>query len=385
MAQRRQPLQQSPCEVADAPVDRRHPDRSYMPQADLDRGQPEIVDRPVLEATFAIDERVALHCHRGQADRSAGEPGSSQSGQRLAAHDQRADPGRVAEDLVPGDRDKVRVPAGQVELSRRHERGCVDQDVPASVVRLGQPVERVPNSRVIGLGREREQVVPVVGPAIERSEDIDGVNAQARGLQGQVDDVSAPRTGELTDACDRVVVVGGQEEGAAPGERIRLPDELERTTGVGGENDRVLVRRGVEEVQDGAPRTVGELRGGAGRGVVRVRVPEDPGAKQLLVLVELRLGVEAATGVVEVDLVLRIESCVLARPQGFDGIGVPGGIGGRRHGLESRDCRQHVIGQIGHAPSITVSARDLQQPKFQRGRRLADTGDGRSRNCRALG
>ena len=65
-----------------------------------------------------------------------------------------------------------------------------------------------------------------------------------------------------------------------------------------------------------------------------MRVAEDPGAEQRLVLPELRLRVEPAARVVEVDLVLGIEPGVLARPERVDGVGVPLGVleGGGRPG-----------------------------------------------------
>ena len=63
-----------------------------------------------------------------------------------------------------------------------------------------------------------------------------------------------------------------------------------------------------------------ETRGQARGRAVRMRVAEDPVAEQRLVLPELRLGVQPAAGVVEVDVILSIEPGVLAGPQILDGL-----------------------------------------------------------------
>ena len=81
MAQRRQAVQQPARENLHAPVDRRHADRRHVAQPDLDGGQPEVVDRAVLEADLAVAERVTRHHDRGDADGPAGEPRASQAGQ----------------------------------------------------------------------------------------------------------------------------------------------------------------------------------------------------------------------------------------------------------------------------------------------------------------
>ena len=96
--------------------------------------------------------------------------GRRSRGERLATHDQRADARRVAEDLVPGDGDEVRVPAGQVERVRRQEgrrrRAARASRAPGPRV---DPVERMADARVVGLGGEGEQVRPARGGASSRA------------------------------------------------------------------------------------------------------------------------------------------------------------------------------------------------------------------------
>ena len=61
--------------------------------------------------------------------------GRSQLGQRFAPHQQAAQPGRIAEHLVEGEGDEIRMPPAQVEPVGRHEGGGIEQDIPAE--RLG--------------------------------------------------------------------------------------------------------------------------------------------------------------------------------------------------------------------------------------------------------
>ena len=115
---------------------------------------------------------VALH--RGQRDGAAGEPRPAQPGQRLPAGDQAAAPRRVAEELVEGDRDEVGADRRGVQGIGRREGGAVEQDVPAELVRLGDPLERVLGAAEVGLRRIREElrrraVLPVALPAPRRA------------------------------------------------------------------------------------------------------------------------------------------------------------------------------------------------------------------------
>ena len=155
MAKADQTIEQPSGQVLDATVDRVHADRLEMSQTRLDRRQREEVDRAVLEAGRARREHVARLRDPGHADRSACEPRPPEPGQRVVANDQRSHAGRVADRLVPGHRDEVRVPARQVEPVRRHEGGRVEQHVPAASLRRRDPLEWMPDARVVRLGRDR--------------------------------------------------------------------------------------------------------------------------------------------------------------------------------------------------------------------------------------
>ena len=124
-------VEQPARERLDVLVDRLDPDPLEEAEADLDRGQVEEVDGAVLEVGRAGRRLVPLALDEGGDDRAAGEPGPLELGERLAARDQAADAGRLAEHLVERERDEVRVPAGEVEPVGRHERGGVEQHVPA--------------------------------------------------------------------------------------------------------------------------------------------------------------------------------------------------------------------------------------------------------------
>jgi hypothetical protein len=104
--------------------------------------------------------------------------------------------------------------------------------------------------------------------------------------------LGAAGAGEFADPVDRVVIVEGQQVVAALPEGIGFADQFERAAGVLGEDDNVLFRRGVEELQNvlaGAFDQTGlGLRGWVGR----VRVAEDVLVEQLVVPVDLRLGVQ---------------------------------------------------------------------------------------------
>ena len=84
-------------------------------------------------------------------------------------------------------------------------------------------------------------------------------------------------------------------------------------------------------------------------------IPEDSRSKKLLVLPELRLRVEAAAGVVEVDLVLGVEPGVLARAQGLHGVRVPVRVGEAGRAKRRRYGGQGYIGgQVGHGRIIRM-------------------------------
>jgi hypothetical protein len=117
----------------------------------------EEVDGAVLEGRLAVREDVPLRLGARGVDGAAGEPGPAQPGEGLAADDQAAYAGGVAEHLVPADHGEVRVVVGEVEGVGRYERGGVQQDVIAVFLGCGDPVQGVPYAGEVALRRIGEQ------------------------------------------------------------------------------------------------------------------------------------------------------------------------------------------------------------------------------------
>ena len=159
VAERAERPEQVRSERLDARVHRLDPDPFEVAQPDLHRRQVEEVDGAVLEVRRSRSILVVVALHERGDDRAAGEPRPLELVQRLAARQQRSDPCRPAEQLVERDRHEVRMPARQVEPVGRREGGRVDEHVPAVVVRVVDPVERVVDAREVRLRREGEQVV----------------------------------------------------------------------------------------------------------------------------------------------------------------------------------------------------------------------------------
>ena len=125
----------------------------------------------------------------------------------VAPGEQRADAGRVAEHLVEGDRDEVGLPGREVEPTRRHERGAVEQHVPAPLLRRRDPLERVLDAGEVRLRGIGEQVVAAPGRRRRGS-----ARAPRRRRAGRAPRAARTRSRalgarELADAVDRVVVV----------------------------------------------------------------------------------------------------------------------------------------------------------------------------------
>jgi hypothetical protein len=135
-----EPVEQPTREAFDAFVNRVDPERRDELKAERDRRQRQIVRRTVFETGFPFRQIEFIRLYRRDRDRSPGEPWPSQFGERRLARDQTADPGRVAEDLVEGLGDEIRSPSAKVQVICRGERGGVEQDVPAMLLRERNPV-----------------------------------------------------------------------------------------------------------------------------------------------------------------------------------------------------------------------------------------------------
>ena len=130
------------------------------------------------------------------------------------------------------------------------------------------------------------------------------------------------------------MVVEGEQVAAVCAKRVGLADEPQRPACVRSEDDSVFVWRGVEEVQDVGPRPFDEARHRLGGRVGRVRVTVDAFAEQLEVVAQLALGVEAAAGVVEVDVPELVEAAVLAGAEPVEHARFSvGGVGVLKQGL----------------------------------------------------
>ena len=173
-----------PRERPDVPVDDIDPDPTEEAKTDLDRGQVEEVDGAILEVGRARSGLVPLALDEGGDDRPTREPRTLEAGERVSARDQRADAGRPAEHLVEGEGDEVRLEMGEVEPVGRHVCSGVEKDVPAVLVRLLDPGERMLHTGEVRLGWIGKEVVvlaPHVGQVAGQHPLVD---AQLRGTLG---------------------------------------------------------------------------------------------------------------------------------------------------------------------------------------------------------
>jgi hypothetical protein len=216
---------------------------------------------------LALDER-------GE-DRAAGEPGTLESLERLAARKQRADAGRPAEHFVEGQCDEVRMPLGEIEQVGRNEGGRVEEHVPAVRVGPFDPLEWVLDAGEVGLGWVGEQVVLVADNLGEVAREQLSVDAELGRLARDVAGLGAAGAREFADPVDRVVVVEGKEEAVAGTERVGLANEVQRAGRVRSEDRHVLVRRGAEELEYVGTCPLDQLGHRCRGRVERVRVAED--------------------------------------------------------------------------------------------------------------
>ena len=195
----------------------------------------------------------------------------------------------------------------------------------------------------VRLGRIGEEVVAVRGRVLEIALEQAVVDAEVRRLQRDVRRRRALRAGELPDAVDGVVVVERRQEAVLRPERVGLADEPQGAGGVGGEDAGVLVLGRVEPAQDRVARLLDEHRRGRRRGVHGVRVAVDRVAQHLLVRLELGGRVEAAAGVVEIDVAGDVEASVVGRAKLVDDGGLAEGrIGFQEGGLGRAPARRRV-------------------------------------------
>jgi hypothetical protein len=139
------------------------------------------------------------------------------------------------------------------------------------------------------------------------------------------------------------VVVEGQQVVPA-GERIRLAHQLERPAGVGRENAQVLFGVGVEELEHVLARVLHQFGGSHGGGIAGVRVAEHMLAEHLEMLADLGIRIQAAAGVIEVDLLGQVEPGIVRFAQVIER------LGGRVAGVGFQEPDEIRLG-IGHTAS----------------------------------
>ena len=292
---------------------------------------------------------------RRKVDRAAGEPRPAQQRQRVLAHQQRADTRRIAEHLVEGQRHEVRPHLAQIERVGRHESCSIQHHAPARGLGLADDLQRMLDAREVRLRGEGKQVgSTVIGGRQVRGQRRAG-DAQLGPRQRRIRHGGALGPGELAQAVDRIVVVGRHQQARTLCEGERFANQLQRARGIRREDRRVLVA-GIEVLQHRGPRALDAPRHLARTGAGRVRVAEDVVVQHLAVRTHLRRGMQAAAGVVEIDLPLGVEPAVLAGPQRIEkrcpGVVRPGGeeSGGGRHRGKSIGQRWHPRNARCHAP-----------------------------------
>ena len=285
-------------------------------EAGVERGDAEEVRRAVLERFVARAEAVRVDRGRHVEHRAAGEPRAAQFGERVAPRDERAEAGRIAEEFVERERGEVGEAVAQRDRLARRECGDVEQHVESVRVRMLDERERVPHAGEVRLRGKGEKAA--VARRFVRDDRLRAGEAELV-IERQVPNARAGVLRVLAHAVDRVVVIGREQERRVAREGIALRDELDRGARVRGEDD--VVRRGVdaEEAEDALAGGVDDRGARARRRGVGVRIAEESRFEDPLLRAELRRAVKRAAGVIEIDVVHRVEPRELAAAQLVEG------------------------------------------------------------------
>src|ERR1035437_2816935 len=119
------------------------------------------------------------------------------------------------------------------------------------------------------------------------------------------------------------MVVEREQQSAGLVEWIRFAHEFESAGRIARKYDNILIRGRFEELMHCVARAFNQQRGQCGRGVRGVRVPEDVRKQELHVFLNLRAGVETASGVIQIQMSQPVESLVVRMPQLIDGCRSP--------------------------------------------------------------
>ena len=175
----------------------------------------------------------------------------------------------------------------------------------------------------IRLRRIREEMVSGRRNAIELAHQVVLVQPHFGQDDRNVGRRRATRAGELANAVHRIVVVEGKQEPSAGREGIRLADQFQCLTGIGGKDHGPLAGIGVEELQHPLPGTGDIGRGARRTGVHRVRVAEQMVAEEREMAIELRPAVQTRGRIVQIRAPGVVQQRVFAgtqrveRPRGF--------------------------------------------------------------------
>jgi hypothetical protein len=121
-----------------------------------------------------------------------------------------------------------------------------DEDIPAQALSLSNPLERVLHPRYIGLSGVGKQVWLFWAGLRQQVMQVGLVDAHIGRFYGYIGDVGPLRVSQFANAVHRVMVIKGKQIPSTWGKGIGLPDKLEGTAGIGGENHDVFIRRGVK-------------------------------------------------------------------------------------------------------------------------------------------
>ncbi len=154
----------------------------------------------------------------------------------------------------------------------------------------------------------------------EASSDL-RIHAHIRQCHRDVGYLGALGMGKFPDPIDRVVVIKGQQVVGTRFERIGFSHQFERPAGIQAEDDGVLGRIRIEELQDGLAGAFDQACGGLRSRVGGMRVAEDVFGQQLLVSAQLRLGIQPAAGVIQVDLAEPVKAGIVPLAQFIQVVG----------------------------------------------------------------
>ena len=324
-------------------------------EADLHGRNAQVVQRAVFKAGFTARQHMHAPLHRGKVDGTTAKPGALQCAESFIAHQQAADPGRVAKHLVERHHHKIGRHGAQVQPVGGNIRGSVQQHMPPGGARRRHQRQRMLDAGKVGLRRKRHQVGVRAISLGQQGVHGRHVNTQFRARQRRVAHAGACPAGELADAVDRVVVVRAQQQSCARRKRIGLAHQFQGARRVQGEDRRVLAG-GVEVVQHGSTRLLDPARHFGRAGVDRMRIAKHLFAEHLRVLAHLRRRVQAAAGEVQVDLPAGVEPAIFGVTQRIQRAGRCIGRVGVQEALKGCHGGDHVaVRSISRRKTARVS------------------------------